>query len=137
MERFFENIYPANNLLFNFNNRKTGKRSKICSNLTINTRRQRHWHYSGIFIVSFEHILHLLPVFLLLTLIRWFRTGWRLKRNYFWVCNSPFSKNLKCLLIFLPSVSDETILIYIVRDHPFRHYLAQNLHFHKWPLPKK
>ena len=32
------------------------------------TSEQRHWRGSGVFIVNFEHILHLFQVFLLLTL---------------------------------------------------------------------
>ena len=32
------------------------------------TPEQRQWRRSGVFIVNFEHILHLLLVFLLLTL---------------------------------------------------------------------
>ena len=41
---------------------------KICSKLTIKTPEERHWGRSGVFIVNFEHILHLVLVFLLLTL---------------------------------------------------------------------
>ena len=43
-------------------------RSEICSKLTIKTPEQRHLRRSGIFIVNFEHISHLVLVFLLLTL---------------------------------------------------------------------
>ena len=40
-----------------------------CSKLTIETLQQRvEWRRSGIFIVNFEHISHLVLVFLLLTL---------------------------------------------------------------------
>ena len=41
---------------------------EICSKLTIKMPERRHWRRSGIFIVNFEHISHLLLVFLLLTL---------------------------------------------------------------------
>ena len=41
---------------------------EICSKLTIQTPEQREWRRSGVFIVNFEHILHLVLVFLLLTL---------------------------------------------------------------------
>ena len=42
-----------------------------CSKLTIETLQQRvEWRRSGIFIVNFEHISHLVLVFLLLTLSR-------------------------------------------------------------------
>ena len=40
----------------------------MCSKLTIKSPLQRQWHRSGIFIVNFEHISHLVLVFLLLTL---------------------------------------------------------------------
>ena len=39
-----------------------------CSKLTIKTPERRHWRRFVVFIVNFEHILHLFPVFLLLTL---------------------------------------------------------------------
>ena len=61
---------PANIYVFKLNNRNTGKRSEICSKLTINTPERRHWHRSGVFIFNFKHILHLFLVFLLLTLNR-------------------------------------------------------------------
>ena len=54
-----------------FNNRNTRTRCEICSKLTIKTPKQRHWRRSGVFIVNFEHISHLAPVFLLLTLPAW------------------------------------------------------------------
>ena len=51
-------IYPANIYLFKVNNRNTRKRREICSKLTIKTPKRRQ--HSGVFIVNFEHILHLL-----------------------------------------------------------------------------
>ena len=45
--------------------RKGGKLGQIWSKLTIKTPEQRR---SGVFIVNFEHILHLVLVFPLLTL---------------------------------------------------------------------
>ena len=41
-----------------------------CSKLTIKTPERRYWRRSGVFIVNFEHISHLVLVFLLLTLSR-------------------------------------------------------------------
>ena len=41
---------------------------EICSKLTIKTPERRHWHRSGVVIVHFEHISHLVLLFLLLTL---------------------------------------------------------------------
>ena len=40
---------------------------ETCSDLTIKTER-RQWCCSGVFIVNFEHVSHLVLVFLLLTL---------------------------------------------------------------------
>ena len=39
-----------------------------CSKLTIKTPEQRQWHRSGVFIVNFEQISHIVPVFVSLTL---------------------------------------------------------------------
>ena len=41
-----------------------------CSKLTIKIPERRYWRRSGIYIVNFEHISHLVLVFLLLTLSR-------------------------------------------------------------------
>ena len=59
---------PSGIYLFKVNNRNTRTRCEICSKLTINTPERRHWRRSGVFIVNFEHISHLVLVFLLLTL---------------------------------------------------------------------
>ena len=61
------------------NNRNTKARREICSKLTIKTpeRRskliikiseRRYWRRPGIFLANFEHISHLVLMFLLLTL---------------------------------------------------------------------
>ena len=71
----WENVnFPAGNYMFRVNNRDTRARCEICS---------------GILIVNFEHISHLLLVFLLLTLSGWVPAGRRpahehifLKRNF-------------------------------------------------------
>ena len=47
---------------------KTLEQRKICSKLTIKTPEQRQWRRSGVLIVNFDHISHLVLVFLLLTL---------------------------------------------------------------------
>ena len=60
--------YPAGIYLLKVNNRNTRTRCEICSKLTIKIAERRHWRRSGIFIVDFEHISHLVLVFLLLTL---------------------------------------------------------------------
>ena len=64
-----ERINPAGNYMFKVNNRNTRTRCEICSELTIKIPERRQWR-SGIFIFNFEHISHLVLVFLLLTLSR-------------------------------------------------------------------
>ena len=56
--------------LFKVNNKNTRARCKICSKLTINTPKLRQWRRSVAFIVNFEHISHLVLLFVLLTLNR-------------------------------------------------------------------
>ena len=66
------NIIPAGINLLKVNNRNTWTRCEICSKLTIKIPERR---CSGMFIVNFEHILHLVWVFLLLTLNMWSPAG--------------------------------------------------------------
>ena len=54
--------------LLKLNNRKTRTRCELCSKLTLKTPERRQWRLSGVFIVNFEQILHLVLVFILLTL---------------------------------------------------------------------
>ena len=63
-------VHPVGIYMFKVNNRNTKARCEICSKLTIKTQERLHWCRSGVFIVSFEHISHLVLVFLLLTLSR-------------------------------------------------------------------
>ena len=56
--------------MFKVNNGNIRARCEICSKLTIKTGERRHWCRSGVFNVNFEHISHLVVVFLLLTLSR-------------------------------------------------------------------
>ena len=60
--------YPAGIYLLKVNNRNTRTRFEKCSKLTIKTPQRRQWRCSGVFIVNFQHILHLVLVFLWLTL---------------------------------------------------------------------
>ena len=60
--------FPAGNYMFKVNNRNTRTRCEICSKLTI--KKNDAWRHSGIFIVNFEHISHLVLVLPLLTLSR-------------------------------------------------------------------
>ena len=57
------------------NNRNTRTTCEICSKLTIKTQERREWHHSGVFIVNFGHISHLVLVLLLLTLNMQMPTG--------------------------------------------------------------
>ena len=57
---------PAGIYLFKVNNRNTRTRCEICSKLTLQIAEL----HSGVFVVKFEHIPHLVLVFLLLTLNR-------------------------------------------------------------------
>ena len=49
-------------------NRNTRTRCEICSKLTIMTPERRQWRRYGVFTVNFEHISHLVLVFILFTL---------------------------------------------------------------------
>ena len=60
--------FPAGICLLKVNIRNTRTRCEICSKLTIKTPKRRQWRRSGVFIVNFEHVSHLVLVFLLLTL---------------------------------------------------------------------
>ena len=66
----FTHANPAGIYLIKVNNRNTRNRCEICSKLTIKTPERRQWRRSGVFIVSFKHISHLVLMFLLLTLNR-------------------------------------------------------------------
>ena len=59
------NTIPAGNYMLKVNNRNTRTRCEICSKS----------NNKGIFIVNFEHISHLVLVFLLLTLSRLMPAG--------------------------------------------------------------
>ena len=59
---------PAGIYLLKVNNTNTRARCGTCSKLTIKTPERRQWCRSGLFIVNFEHISHLVLVLLLLTL---------------------------------------------------------------------
>ena len=54
--------------LLKVNHRNTRIRCEICSKFTIKIPERRQRRCSGVFIVQFEHISHLVLVFLLLTL---------------------------------------------------------------------
>ena len=59
---------PVGIYMLKVNNRNTRARCEICSKLTMKTQERCQWRRPGAFIVNFEHILHLVLVFSLLTL---------------------------------------------------------------------
>ena len=65
---FYKTNKPDGIYLHKFNDRNTRTRCEICSKLTIKTPEQSYWLRSGVFIFNFEHISHLVLVFLLLNL---------------------------------------------------------------------
>ena len=85
---------PARNYMFKVNTRNTRTRCEICSKLTIKTLKtpeRCYWCCSGVIVVNFEHIPHLVLAFLLLTLSRWMSAG---KPDLF--CNKLF------LMLYVP-----------------------------------
>ena len=65
-QRFILGHLPAGICLLKINNINNRARCEICSKLTIKTPEWCYWHRSAVFIVNFEHISHLVLVFLLL-----------------------------------------------------------------------
>ena len=61
-------VNPAGIYLFKVNNRITRTMCEIRLKLTIKTPERHEWRCSGVFIVKFGQILHVVLVFLLLTL---------------------------------------------------------------------
>ena len=59
-----ERLFPPGNYMFKVKNRNTGTRCEICSELTLKTPERRQWRRSGGFIVNFEHISHLVILFI-------------------------------------------------------------------------
>ena len=54
--------------LLKVNNRNSRTSCETCTKLTIKTPERRQWRRSGVFIANFEHISHLVLLFLSLTL---------------------------------------------------------------------
>ena len=50
--------------MFKVNKRNTRTRFEICSKLIIKAPERRHWLRYDVFIVNFEHVSHLVLVFL-------------------------------------------------------------------------
>ena len=62
--------FPVGTYMFKVNHRHNRTRCEICSKLMIKTPERRHSRRSGVSIVNYEHISHIVLVFLLLTLRR-------------------------------------------------------------------
>ena len=58
---------PVGICMLKVNNRNTRTRCEICSKFAIKTPERCYWRRSGVVIVNFELILHLVLVILLLT----------------------------------------------------------------------
>ena len=68
LKRSKASLIPTDNYMFKVSNRNTRTSSEICSKLTTKGPERRYWHRSAVFFVNFEHISHLVLVFLLSTL---------------------------------------------------------------------
>ena len=87
-------ILPFGNYVFKVNNKSTKTRCEIYFNLTTKTPEWRHWHRSGIFIVNFKHVLHLVLVFLLSALSKYMPAGSWYICFWFW----PFRNSSQKLI---------------------------------------
>ena len=90
-------LYPVNTYLFKVRNGNTRKRCKICSEVTIKTPERRRWRL-GVFVVTFEHILH---VFLVLSFVDFeqVNVNWVVSLNLLHpflvlLCFNPFQGNI-------------------------------------------
>ena len=69
MHNEYFNNFPAGIYMLKVNNKNTRTRCNYMFKVNNeDTRAKRQWRRSGVFIVNFEHISHLVLVFLLLTL---------------------------------------------------------------------
>ena len=70
LDHILSTVMPVGNYMFTVNNRNTRTGCEIYSKLTIKTPERHHWRHSGVFIVNFKHISHVVLMFLSLTLSR-------------------------------------------------------------------
>ena len=85
--------------LFKVDNGNTKTIGKSCSKLTIKTPERCHWCHSGVFIVKFEQISHLVLMFPLL--IRKKVNTWVAKKSMFKVRTKNNIRNNKLNIIIL------------------------------------
>ena len=86
-------LNPAGSYVFKVNNRNYRTSCEVCSELTIKAPERRQWRRSGVFIVNFKHISHLVLVFLLITLSRYMPAGYMLlgkRRRSEWLIHLLF-----------------------------------------------
>ena len=91
-------INKAGVYLLKVNNRIIRTRCEIFSKLTIKTEERRQWRRSGVFIINFKYISHLVLVFLMLTLNRSFHIGYDLQ---FYTGKASISADYDYLIFFL------------------------------------
>ena len=96
---------PAGIYQLEVNNRNIRTRCKIYLKLTIKTPKRRQWRCSGVSIVNFEHISHLVLVFLLLALNMWLSVGKWEAWNIFLFVGSAVRYNIIPLLLVCSSFS--------------------------------
>ena len=84
---------PSGIYMFKARSNNTRTRCEICSELTTKTPERRHWRLSGVFILNFEHISHLVLEFLLLTLNRQMPI-----KNFYVLANFQVPKFSLCIL---------------------------------------
>ena len=78
----FPSHNPASIYLFKVNNGNTRTMCEICSKLTITIPKQNQWRRSGVFIVNFEQISHIVLVVPLLALNNQMPAGTFLKKVF-------------------------------------------------------
>ena len=83
-----------------------------------NTRNTSQWHCSGIFIVKFEHISHLVLVFLLLFNLEHVITGWV---NYFQMLTHSLTESVKMVFLWLTNLEagDNTMFFFCSQTTSF------------------
>ena len=70
--------FPANIYLFKVNNRN----NRICSKLTTKKIERRHWHRSGILLLTLNIFHTFFLMFLVLTLIKWKLAGFSIPQKH-------------------------------------------------------
>ena len=108
-------IDPAGIYLFKVNNGNTRAMCESCSKLKVKTPERRQWSHSGVFIVNFEQISHIVLVFPLLVLNK----SMPARECVCWCC-------FVALLYFGWT---STLWIWFIR---FWEILSENIFFQKW-----